>query len=49
MRKLNIQVRQDARAVNRLGTGESEYGKIMIETTHPDTKLIPIYVKFSVR
>jgi hypothetical protein len=49
MHKLNIQVRQDARAVNRLGTGESEYGKIMIETTHPDTELIPIYVKFSVR
>jgi hypothetical protein len=49
MRKLSIRVREDARPINRLGAGESEYGKIVIETTHPDAKIIPIYVKFSVR
>ncbi len=49
MRTLTIRVPENARRVNRLGAGNSEYGKIVLETTHPDVKTIPIYVKFAVR
>jgi hypothetical protein len=49
MRTLTIRVPENARRVNRLGAGSSEYGKIVIETTHSDVTTIPIYVKFAVR
>ena len=49
MRTLTVKVRENSRPVNRLGADQSEYGKIVIETTHPDVKTIPIYVRFSVR
>ncbi len=49
MHTLTIKVPEDARLVNRLGGKQSEYGKIVLETTHPDVKTIPIYVRFAVR
>ncbi len=34
--------------INRLGSELAKYGRIVLETTHPQTKQVPIDVKFSV-
>ena len=37
-----------SRLVNRMGTRQAKMGKIVIETTHPTMKTVPIRVKFAV-
>jgi hypothetical protein len=49
MHTLNIEIAKDSRRISCLGTERSEYGKIILTTTHPEVKTIPIYVRFSVR
>jgi hypothetical protein len=34
--------------VNRMGGKQAEFGRVVLETTHPQTKQVPIRVKFSV-
>ncbi len=48
MYPLNIEIPPGARLVNRMGTEQAKMGKIVIETTHPTAKSLPIYVKFAV-
>ena len=48
MYPLQIQIPAGSRLVNRLGTDQAKMGKIVIETTHPTAKTIPIQVKFAV-
>jgi hypothetical protein len=48
MYPLSVEVRQGSRQVNRLGSKQAKMGKILIETTHPSTKQVPIYVRFAV-
>jgi len=49
MHLLTVEVPKDARTVNCLGSKQGEMGKVLIETTHPITKELPVYVKFAVR
>lgn len=48
MYPLQIEIPPGSRLVNRLGTDQAKMGKIVIETTHPTAKTIPIRVKFAV-
>lgn len=45
---LEIEVRPGSRLVNRMGSEQAKFGKIVIESTHPTVKKIPIKVKFAV-
>jgi hypothetical protein len=49
MYPLTVKIDQDARRVARMGAGDSEYGLVKIETTHPTAKSIPIRVRFAIR
>ncbi len=48
MYPLNIEIPAGSRLVNRMGTEQAKMGKIVIETTHPTMKTVPIRVKFAV-
>jgi len=48
MYPLEIEIRPDSRLINRMGSEQAKYGRIVIETTHPAVKKIPINVKFAV-
>jgi hypothetical protein len=48
MYPLKIEVRPGSRLINRLGSDQAKFGKIVIETTHPTVKKVPINVKFAV-
>lgn len=48
MYPLQIEIPPGSRLVNRLGTNQAKMGKIVIETTHPTAKTVPIQVKFAV-
>ena len=48
MRPVEITVRPGSRLVNRMGSEQAKLGTIIIETTHPSVKNIPIKVKFAV-
>jgi hypothetical protein len=48
MYPLTVEVPRDSRAVNRLGVSTDKAGRIVIETTHPDVKQVPLYVRFAV-
>jgi hypothetical protein len=45
---LSVAVRVGSRQINRLGSKQAKMGKILIETTHPSVKQLPIYVRFAV-
>ena len=47
MYPLTVEVRKNAQPVERLGPTRRSFGKIMLETTHPTTKTINIYVSTS--
>jgi hypothetical protein len=48
MYPLEIEVRPGSRLINRMGSEQAKYGKIVLESTHPTVKQIPINVKFAV-
>lgn len=48
MHALDIEIPAGSRLINRMGTEQAKMGQIIIGTTHPDIKKIPIYVKFAV-
>jgi hypothetical protein len=48
MYPLTVEVRRNARAVERLGSTKEKFGKIVLDSTHPNTKTINIYVRFVV-
>lgn len=48
MYPLHIEIPAGSRLVNRMGTEQAKMGKIVIETTHPTMKTVPIRVKFAV-
>jgi len=44
-----VEVPENAAAVSLLGGAEREnYGKLVLDTTHPDVQHIPIYIRFAV-
>jgi hypothetical protein len=48
MRPLEIEVRPGSRLINRMASEQAKFGTIVIESTHPSVKTIPIKVKFAV-
>ena len=49
MRMVNIEVRADSPPVNLMGgPDEKQYGKVFLETTHPEAKQIKLLVRFAV-
>ena len=46
---LTVEIPKGARPVDRLGSDQFKLGKIVIETTHPTSKVINLYVRFSVK
>ncbi len=48
-RILTVKLRSDAPKLNRLGSSGAKHGRIVLETTHPETKQVYIYVKFAVK
>ncbi len=46
--QVTIEVDTTLPPINRLGSDLAKHGRIVLETTHPQTKQIPIDVKFSV-
>lgn len=48
MYPLEIEVRPGSRLVDRMGSEQAKFGSIVIESTHPTVKKIPIKVKFAV-
>jgi hypothetical protein len=49
--RINVifEVPEDAAAVSLLGGAEREnYGKLVLDTTHPDVQHVPIYIRFAV-
>jgi len=48
MYPLQVEIPPGTRLVNRLGTDQAKAGKIVIETTHPTMKTVPIQVRFAV-
>lgn len=49
MYPLIVEIPKGAHTVNCLGAKQGKLGKILIETTHPSAKEVPIYVKFAVK
>lgn len=46
---VNVEIPEDSEAVSLLGGDQREnYGKLVLDTTHPDVQHIPIYVRFAV-
>ncbi len=45
---VTIEIPSGLNPINRLGSAEAGYGRIVLETTHPQTKQVPIRVKFAV-
>ena len=45
---LRIEVPRGAASVNHLGTQLGRMARVMIETTHPDAKSLPVYVQYAV-
>jgi len=43
---LKIEIPRGMSPVNRLGSEQGKYGEIVLETTHPDTKQIRMYLQF---
>jgi hypothetical protein len=48
MHTLNVELLKDAPPMSRVGNAQGPEGLIMIETTHPTAKRIPIRVRFAV-
>jgi hypothetical protein len=49
MYPLTVEIPKGSRTVNCLGVNQGELAKILIGTTHPIAKEVPIYVKFAVK
>ncbi len=49
MTPLTISVPPGSRPVTRMGTDQGRYGRIVVETNHPDAKSVPVFVRFAVR
>ena len=49
MYPLTVSVPSGSRPVARMGLDREDYGRIVIETTHPDTPLLPLRVRFAVK
>lgn len=49
MYPLTVEIPKNTRSVNCLGVKKGALGKILIETTHPSAKEVPIYVRFAVK
>ena len=49
MHLLTVEVLKNSRIVNCLGSKQGKMGKVLIETTHPITKELPVRVKFAVK
>ena len=49
MYPLTVEIPKNTRTVNCLGVKNGSLGKILIETTHPTAKEVPIYIKFAVK
>lgn len=49
MYPLTIEIPKGAHPVDRLGSDQFKLGKIVIETTHPTSKIINLHVRFSVK
>ena len=45
---VTIEIPAGGKPVNHMGAGKANWGLIVLETTHPQTKQVPIHVKFSV-
>jgi hypothetical protein len=46
--QVTLEIPPGLERINRLGGANSEYGHVVLHTTHPTTKQIPIRVRFSV-
>ena len=46
--QLTIRIPPGKPRISRLGSQE-ELGKIILETNHPDTKQVPIYIRFALQ
>jgi hypothetical protein len=49
MHPLSVSVPRGSRPVARMGFDREDYGRIVIETTHPDTPLLTLRVRFAVK
>jgi hypothetical protein len=49
MHPLTVSVPKGSRPVARMGSDREDYGRIVIETTHPDTSLLRIGIRFAVK
>ena len=49
MHPLTVSVPSGSRPVARMGFDREDYGRIVIETTHPDTPLLTLRVRFAVK
>jgi hypothetical protein len=49
MHPLTVSVPSGSRPIARMGFDREDYGRIVIETTHPDTPLLPLRVRFAVK
>lgn len=49
MHPLTVSVPRGSRPVARMGFDREDYGRIVIETTHPDTPLLTLRVRFAVK
>ena len=45
---LVVEIPSDSEVVSRLGPTRKDFGKIVVNTTHPDAKQIVIYVRFAI-
>ena len=45
---VTIEIPAGGKPINRMGTESADRGLVVLETTHPQTKQVPIHVKFSV-
>jgi hypothetical protein len=49
MHPLTVSIPKGSRPVTRMGYDREDYGRIVIETTHPDTPLLRLGVRFAVK
>ncbi len=49
MHPMTVSIPRGSRPVARMGFDREDYGRIVIETTHPDTPLLTLRVRFAVR
>lgn len=49
MHPLTVSIPRGSRPVARMGFDREDYGRIVIETTHPDTPLLTLRVRFAVK